>query len=509
MWTETGQYVQFSYSEMPYAIVGSVLCYIVVLGIDCVTRSYPSLSSTSIIAQTINNQSSKRSKRSSQLDNIIGGILWVLRLFLSSAGTLLLSYALAICAFEFLLWHTGASEKFRAISTTSQAMITSDPEALALEKANQKARVRHSQNICLTGIGSALDGSNGVYPFFADEENKDDIVPGHTIWINEYMAVGHAMYDIYVMQLLYAEPIDRIALQRAPCATDDLCQGIGTWLSWYEGFYGIMIAAFRPNTTIYVRSNADDDVLYPLLIEHGRSLAPPKEMNLTVKFIQLDSIKCFEHVYMRSCYQCFYHSIEPKVANKFKAMAYKIVNKILFPPTDNSQIREHSSSSSHLTAQFRRKGPIVITLSYRGGLASRQIININQLINALKDAFPAPKYVLQFYYSSNNTVPYYEQIALVARSHVVITEHGSFQSNLIYMRNKALLVDLRGNYATGEFRNYQELSKMFDVLHHKVITRSLTEHRLYGYYIEEEECNQIVKVVQKYLKQAPYLQNSN
>ena len=80
-------------------------------------------------------------------------------------------------------------------------------------------------------------------------------IPGTTFWVNEHMAVGHAMYDIMVMQAL-ASPelrVDRIVLQRAPCMNADLCSGVGTWDGWYMGFYTAMIEAFRPGIPVFLR----------------------------------------------------------------------------------------------------------------------------------------------------------------------------------------------------------------------------------------------------------------
>jgi Tfp pilus assembly protein PilZ len=38
---------------------------------------------------------------------------------------------------------------------------------------------------------------------------------------------------------------------------------------------------------------------------------------------------------------------------------------------------------------------------------------------------------------------------MMAESHIVIAEHGGFQSNMVYMRNGSLFVELRGNYTHG------------------------------------------------------------
>ncbi len=79
------------------------------------------------------------------------------------------------------------------------------------------------------------------------EALKDDaFLTGTTFWVNEHMSVGHAMYDIALIQALQSVKIDRIVLQRAPCMNADLCMGIGTFDSFYKGMYMAMIDAFQP-----------------------------------------------------------------------------------------------------------------------------------------------------------------------------------------------------------------------------------------------------------------------
>lgn len=60
------------------------------------------------------------------------------------------------------------------------------------------------------------------------------VVKGTTMWVHEWMQIGHAQYDVEVIQVLATTPVDRIVLQRAPCeackekdcGTSDLCYGV-------------------------------------------------------------------------------------------------------------------------------------------------------------------------------------------------------------------------------------------------------------------------------------------
>ena len=75
----------------------------------------------------------------------------------------------------------------------------------------------------------------------------------HNYRLNEFMAVGHVMYDVALVELVRTSSIDRIVLQRAPCSTKDLCRGVGTWKSFFEGFYRIVLAMSHRRIPVYLR----------------------------------------------------------------------------------------------------------------------------------------------------------------------------------------------------------------------------------------------------------------
>ena len=53
------------------------------------------------------------------------------------------------------------------------------------------------------------------------------------------------------------------------------------------------------------------------------------------------------------------------------------------------------------------------------------------MINCLNGSLAKPTYVFNIFPSTNNKLYYYEQIDLAARSHIIICEHGAFQSNIM------------------------------------------------------------------------------
>ena len=72
--------------------------------------------------------------------------------------------------------------------------------------------VESRRNGCLSNVHLPLQGQNRWV-----ERRDQATLSGTTYWINDYMAVGHAMYDIHLIQLLRSVRVDRVIIQRAPC----------------------------------------------------------------------------------------------------------------------------------------------------------------------------------------------------------------------------------------------------------------------------------------------------
>ena len=90
-------------------------------------------------------------------------------------------------------------------------------QAKSLEELVHMGAVQQARNSCLTDTARSLHSKNQVKP----NSLRSDAyaLPGTTYWINDFLAVGHMMYDIQFLELLQNNAIDRIVLQRAPCAT--------------------------------------------------------------------------------------------------------------------------------------------------------------------------------------------------------------------------------------------------------------------------------------------------
>lgn len=304
------------------------------------------------------------------------------------------------------------------------------------------------------------------------------------------MAVGHAMYDIQLMQVLATTKVDRIVLQRAPCATHDLCLGIGTWEGWFKHHYAIMIEAFQPGVPIFVRwSFREKNVSALYLTLNDTRLNSPTGIEHEPPFIILTGVKCVERVFMRNCHSCFLYSVNRTVAEINKKKAYEMLPSTLLEAYDNG---------------YSGKGPLVVTLAYRGSYSKRSMENVDLLIDALKRELLPPKFTFRMKNTANMSLTFMDQLEIVGSSNIVICEHGAFQSNLIYMHEGSLLLELRGNYTHGEFLNFERMAKTFGVFYDHVVTSQLEWHASTSFNITNEEVLKVVDIVKIYEKERPF-----
>ena len=114
---------------------------------------------------------------------------------------------------------------------------------------------------------------------------------GTTIYVNEFMALGHVPYDLQMLEVMRLVPkVNRIILQRAPCEHPTLCLGMNPWDGWFKGFYKAAAMAFQPNITVYRRSFKSEPLWTP---EKWGSVSDSEE-NYTLK--TSFNMLCFERV---------------------------------------------------------------------------------------------------------------------------------------------------------------------------------------------------------------------
>ena len=195
------------------------------------------------------------------------------------------------------------------------------------------------------------------------------------------------------------------------------------------------------------------------------------------------------------CTQCFHNSVSPTAAMRMKQVAYTLVRP--------ENIFE--APYAPLVHHFPKDAPIVVTLAHRGSSATRHIENLDYIKSFLHNRLQPPEFAFRVFDTTNITRGYAEQIRVVAQSQVLIAEHGAFQSNVVYMRNGSLLIDLVGNYSNGETQNFENLARMFGVFYSSVQTVNLMDHKdTEGFNITDTESAAIVDIVQIYATEKPY-----
>ena len=324
---------------------------------------------------------------------------------------------------------------------------------------------------------------------------------GTTFWINEYMSVGHMMYDIALLQTLQTIKIDRIILQRAACISPNQCLGVGMFDSFFKGLYTAMIDAYHEEIPLFLRWAWQSRDMKPLYLSSkviDNEITVPLERRHPS--FHLKSITCMERVIRNPmrCTSCFHNSLSSSAVIKFKQVAYNLIK------AENIHETKYTSPLIHY---FKKDAPIAVTLAHRGVTASRHIANLPYLISQLQQSFLAPEYVFNVFDTTNMTRGYAEQLNIVAQSQVIIAEHGAFQSNIIYMRNGSLLIDLMGNYTNGENRNFENLARMFGVYYAGVLTEQLSDHKNIEFNITSNDCINIINTVKQYVIERPYLFN--
>lgn len=178
-----------------------------------------------------------------------------------------------------------------------------------------------------------------------------------------------------------------------------------------------------------------------------------------------------------------------------------------------------------VTAQSLRTGCRVITVTHRGQKTWRHVQNVDDIVKSLvsavhpyviegKGEIPAsvpqhvatdgsPVYVLRIVDTSNVTQlrTFEDHVRLCASSHVIIAEHGAFHSNLIFMRQHALMIDLRGNYNNPATVTFEQIAEMFGVYYKNVVTKGMLQHNQDSFVVAPNEVTEIRDIVLEYFRQ--------
>ena len=205
--------------------------------------------------------------------------------------------------------------------------------------------------------------------------------------------------------------------------------------------------------------------------------------------------QCFENVYTRGKFigdegKGLDGAVSPSAAQQFKRSAHKLIRTNLRRPNNAT-------------------ATINVILAYRSNLIRRNIPNMNDL---LETAFSKRDVgsVINF-----RSVPipghsFEQQMGTVYEADVLVTVHGAFQGNTVYMRNGSLLIEIRGSYSRGQenvnpFYSFKCIARAFGVFHEVVFVADLSDHDKFNSSMTTQEALQIYKLVQEYASIRPLL----
>lgn len=400
----------------------------------------------------------------------------------------------------------------------------------------------HHNRICLSNTNTAVHCVNRVRGF-PEEVSFPAYLPNNTYWFNEYLHVGHIHYDIVLMQLLATTSVDRIVLQRTGCFST-LCHGIGTIESFYKGYFAAVLEAFnQSHVPVYMRfthRSREVDAYY--FSAHTENFyypdGSPPGHNPYPK-IELQGLTCFDDVYRRAAPNYGATALlSPKTVQRFKQTAYNMLNKHYerfggpaitgdraFSYFNNRDLLRHSASANSvsssgvgghsikpltyqpLTEHFTGQPPYRILLAYRGIGSTRYISNLDTFVQSLATFFPAPTYEIALLDTSSGRLTFQEQLHAVASSYVVLSNHGAFEGNMIYMRNSSLLVEIFGHYGNNEIHTFHRLALVLGLYYARVHPRNMTDHQMKSFVLSTEDIEGTGNIIKEYFQRKAYQRN--
>lgn len=356
--------------------------------------------------------------------------------------------------------------------------------------------VFRGSNGCLTNVQKQAHSVNEwIKRKIKIKKSTLNYLSGSTFWINEWQTPGHSMLDMVLIQVLQSIKLDRIILQRTPLPDQDV---YAYWNTFFKAYYAAMIDAFQPGIPIYIRREQKTDILKAFYLSLEQNSTHDYVLRQTV--MENDTItlsrekQCFENVYTRGKFsgdeaKGLEGAVSASAAQQFKRSAYKLIRTNLHRPNNATAIN--------------------VVLAYRSNLIRRNIPNMN---NLLETAFSMTNVgsVINF-----RSVPipghsFEQQMRMVYDADVLVTVHGAFQGNTVYMRNGSLLIEIRGSYSRGQenvnpFYSFKCIARAFGVFHEVVFVADLDDHNKFNASMTTEEALQIYKLVQEYANIRPLL----
>jgi hypothetical protein len=361
-------------------------------------------------------------------------------------------------------------------------------EVSSLKQLLESKSILEHNDTCLTNVFRPGDSDNKA---ISNVEKLPSII-GTTYWLNDWLHVGHVHYDIVLLQALQTVKIERIVLQRPNCHKANavsLCKGKGSFLGWYAGYFtAILEAANATNVPIYMRRWKGEDWKPVYFSSRAAPTFVLSNSSYPSSFpnssLDIRELTCFERILRRNVYLPgkikfgAVPSVGAQAVKRFKKAAFKPFN-IKFGFTDT-------------------EGPLTILFSYRTSPALRVIENQHEIVAALKLNFPSPVYRLTTLNNSNPDLGYEAQLRDVSSAHVVITTHGAFQANMLFMQNRALLVELFGNIHHLPTHVFHRLALSFQLFYGRVHASSFKSMYQPSFNMSTGEIQSVVSMVRQY-----------
>eukprot|EP01033_Poteriospumella_lacustris_P004717 gene4717-3381_t len=391
--------------------------------------------------------------------------------------------------------------------------------------------IGHGGRVCLTNTNIPAHSVNRPKDF-DPEATFPRYLSNNTYWWNEYLHVGHFHYELVLFQLLATQTIDRVVIQRAACS-GSCCAGIGSIESYYKGFFAIAFEAFgQPDVPVYLRYTWQKREASPIFFSvHTRDFY--NENNATVSSrhfgeIPLQPQHCFDNVLRRSHKATYGRTLTVSRAtiDRFRRTAYRVVNEhvrrfglaepfsyfapsvALTPPLPPLRftplaVREFSATNA-LLSPLNASTPQRILVAYRGPSGTRFVVNLPTLLERLRATFPPPRYELAVLDTSQPKLTFLEQLHAVASSDVVISNHGAFEANMIYMQRGALLVELFGVYGNNEVHTFHRLAMSLGLFYARWNCERNSDHQLKSFNLTDHDVARIEGVLVDYFRRRAF-----
>lgn len=361
---------------------------------------------------------------------------------------------------------------------------------------------------CLSDCEQSQGRRNSVVK--GNYQSSNVYLKGTTYWYNEWVMIGHTPLEVALIKAMASERIDRIILQRALCANkdSDICYGNNVWNTYMKGYFHILSSTFHQDTIVYIRwENKPTLQPYRFTIING-TIEPVLLPASEAPEINLSYYTCFERLLRRPFVgaRTVENTLSMIESEAYKDTAYQIATKTAnYKSISNNHWQ--SSPTVEISIIYR-----YVNTTHRVSIRRNQA-NYAQLVDYLKSEFHSPEIEFNIFPAPSHQTEIGSQIASVARTHVLISDHGAFQANVAFMRHGSLLIDLVGIYFKPQLNKHtlecpvEEFTRYylnFGIYYRRVFVSDLKDHLSPSYTIQPSEMQEIAGHIKSYLSAAPY-----